>query len=267
MLSLQPMRLVSFAAWPKRRRRTRGVHGGRGRHFGKTRHGVVAGVFLLHPFSMFTCLSSRAEWIDHPSRTRRARSSLPTASRPRAVRGDLRLTLPRHQGNIDRALEPFRGTDGAHDSAGQRAAVRTVAAGEETRGGFPKRMASGAVSHLAGEEEEQFFVLEVGEERGTQHDERAGVRAEGVGVPLLITGNINVGHFGQAKNARSENGLLPDFGQLFGAEANAVEGGFDPRAADFVRGGAHDGVESGNLLQPVIAWPSCAQRKTARSSW
>jgi hypothetical protein len=169
---------------------------------------------------------------------------------PRAVRGDLGLTLPRHQGNIDRALEPFRGTDGAHDSAGQRAAVRTVAAGEEARRGFPKRMASGAVSHLAGEEEEQFFVLEVGEERGTQHDERAGVRAEGVGVPLLITGNINVGHFGQAKNARSENGLLPDFGQLFGAEANAVEGGFDPRAADFVGGGAHDGVECGNLLQP-----------------
>ena len=92
-------------------------------------------------------------------------------------------------------------------------------------------------------------MLEVGEESGAEHDEGAGVRAEGVGVPLLIAGDVDVGHFGEAEDARGENGVLPDFGQLPGAETNAVEGGFDPRTADFVRSGADDGVEGGNLLQ------------------
>ena len=54
---------------------------------------------------------------------------------------------------------------------------------------------------------------------------------------------------GKPENARSQNRLLPHIGQLLRTQANAVECRFDPGAAHFVRGGAHDRVERGNLLQ------------------
>ena len=124
-------------------------------------------------------------------------------------------------------------------------------AGKETRNRLPKGVAGPAVSHFAGENEEELIVLKVIEDGGAEDDEGALLSAEGVGIPHLIAGDIDIGHVGEAEEARSQDGSIPDVGKLARAESNAVEGGLDPRAADLVRDGANGGVEGGDSLQLV----------------
>jgi hypothetical protein len=124
-------------------------------------------------------------------------------------------------------------------------------AGDETNHRLPEGMAGAAVSHLAGQHEEQVVVVEVGEDGRAEHDEGAVVRAKGVGVPHAVAGDVNVGHILHAQQPRGEDRELPHVGQLIWADANAVVGGFDPRTANLVGDGARDGVEHGHVVQGV----------------
>ena len=127
--------------------------------------------------------------------------------------------------------------------------MRAGLADKKTRYGLPKRVAGLAMPHFARQHEEQIVILKVVEDGRAQDDECAGVGAIGIGVPLRVAGDIHVGHFRQAENARRQNGANPDIGELPGAEANAVERRFNPWPAHLVGDCLHRRMERGDALQ------------------